>query len=95
MSEPTRTGVNQWYLNTLLSRLDNKARGRILIVMQRVHVEDLTGFVLGGPDDWAVLKLPAIGLVQEQIPIGYGRFHGRVPGEVLWPTREPLSILDM
>ena len=95
LSEPIRTGVNQLYLNTLLSRLDNKATGRIVIVMQRVHVEDLTGFVLGGPDDWTVLKLPAIGLVQEQIPIGYGRFHGRVPGEVLWPTREPLSILDM
>ena len=40
MSEPTRTGVNQWFLNTLLSRLDNKATGQILIVMQRVHVEE-------------------------------------------------------
>src|SRR4051794_25602581 len=44
LSEPTRNSVNQWYLNTLLSRLDNKATGRIMIVMQRVHVEDLTGF---------------------------------------------------
>jgi len=28
-SESTRTSVNQWYLNTLLSRLDNKAKGRM------------------------------------------------------------------
>jgi predicted phage terminase large subunit-like protein len=95
LSEPTRTSVNQWYLNTLLSRLDNKATGRIVIVMQRVHVEDLTGFVLDGPEDWTVLKLPAIGLVRERIPIGHGGFHQRAPGEVLWPQREPRQVLDL
>ena len=94
MSEPTRTGVNQWYLNTLLSRLDNKATGRIVLVMQRVHVEDLTGFVLDGPDDWTVLKLPAIGLSQERVEIGHGLFHERRPGGVLWPEREPRAILE-
>jgi predicted phage terminase large subunit-like protein len=94
MSEPTRTGVNQWYLNTLLSRLDNKRTGRIVIVMQRVHVEDLTGFVLDGPDDWTLLKLPAIGLAREQIPIGSARTYERLPGEVLWPEREPLTVLE-
>src|SRR4051794_5329938 len=95
MSEPTRTGVNQWFLNTLLSRLDNKATGRIVIVMQRVHVEDLTGFVLDGPEDWTVLKLPAIGLVRERIPIDHERLHHRMPGEVLWPQREPRHVLDL
>ena len=94
LSEPTRNSVNQWYLNTLLSRLDNKATGRIVIVMQRVHVEDLTGFVLDGPEESTVLKLPAIGLVRESIPIGPERFHERLPGEVLWPGREPRSVLD-
>ena len=94
LSEPTRNSVNQWYLNTLLSRLDNKATGRIVIVMQRVHVEDLTGFVLDGPEELTVLKLPAIGLVRESIPIGPERFHERLPGEVLWPGREPRSVLD-
>ena len=94
LSEPTRNSVNQWYLNTLLSRLDNKATGRIVIVMQRVHVEDLTGFVLDGPEDGTVLKLPAIGIVRESIPIGPERFHERLPGEVLWPGREPRSVLE-
>ena len=94
LSEPTRNSVNQWYLNTLLSRLDNKATGRIVIVMQRVHVEDLTGFVLDGPEESTVLKLPAIGLVRESIPIGPERFHERLPGEVLWPGREPRSVLE-
>jgi predicted phage terminase large subunit-like protein len=62
--------------------------------MQRVHVDDLTGFVLGGPNDWTVLKLPAIGLGQERVEIGHGRVHERHPGDVLWPVREPLAILE-
>jgi hypothetical protein len=65
------------------------------LVMQRVHVEDLTGFVLDGPEDWTVLKLPAIGLVRERIPIDHERLHDRMPGEVLWPQREPQHVLDL
>ena len=66
-----------------------------MIVMQGVHVEDLTGFVLEGPEDWTVLKLPAVGLVRELIPIGHERSYERLPGEVLWPEREPRRVLDL
>jgi hypothetical protein len=47
MSEAKRTGANQWLTNTLLSRLDDKRTGAIVIVMQRVHMDDMTGFLLG------------------------------------------------
>lgn len=55
--------------NTLLSRLDDKRTGAIVIVMQRVHMDDLTGFVTGQSGDWKVLNLPAIAEVDEVIPI--------------------------
>jgi hypothetical protein len=45
LSEPKRTGANQWFANTLLSRLDDTRIGAIVIVMQRVHMDDMTGFV--------------------------------------------------
>ena len=53
-SEIKRTAANQWFTNTLLSRLDDKRTGAIVVVMQRVHMDDLTGFVrqvrrVGGP----------------------------------------------
>ena len=95
LSEAARTGVNQWFLNTLLSRQDNKLTAAILIVMQRVHVDDLTGSLLSGPEPWTVLKLPAIAEERELIPIGGGRHHERLPGDVLWPKREPRHILEM
>ena len=58
-SEVKRTAANEWFTNTLMSRLDDKRTGAILIVMQRVHMDDLTGFVQSLSDDWTVLSLPA------------------------------------
>ena len=58
-SETSREAVKQWYANTLLSRLDNKAEDAIVVVMQRLHIDDLVGHLLEH-DDWEVLKLPAI-----------------------------------
>ncbi len=46
MSETKRTAANLWFTNTLLSRLDDKRTGAIIVVMQRVHMDDLTGFLL-------------------------------------------------
>jgi hypothetical protein len=94
LSESLRTAVNSWFITTLLSRLDNKATGQILIVMQRLHVDDLTGFVLDGPETWKVLKLAAIAQGGEQIPLLGGRVHTRRESEVLWPNREHPEVLD-
>jgi hypothetical protein len=38
--------VNQWYFNTLLSRLDDKQTGAVIVVMQRLHMHDLSGALL-------------------------------------------------
>jgi predicted phage terminase large subunit-like protein len=92
-SESARENTNQWYGNTLLSRLDNKTTGAIIVVMQRLHVDDLVGHLLpqGG---WTHLNLPAIAQVEEGIPLSETRFHRRRPGDLLHPAREPREILD-
>ena len=92
-SEPARERLRQWYGNTLLSRLNNKAEDAIIIVQQRVHMDDLVGHVLER-ENWTVLSLPAIAEVEEEIPIGPNRVHVRKPGDVLHPEREPLPVLD-
>ena len=38
LSETKRSAANQWFASTLLSRLDDKRTGAIVVVMQRVHV---------------------------------------------------------
>jgi predicted phage terminase large subunit-like protein len=93
LSETKRSAANQWFLNTLLSRLDDKRTGAIVIVMQRVHIDDLTGFVLSQSDEWEVLNLPAIAEGDVTIPISATRFHHRKAGEAL-SEREPLEVLE-
>ncbi|MBI3126066.1 MAG: phage terminase large subunit [Candidatus Tectomicrobia bacterium] len=93
LSESARESVKEWLLNTLFSRLNNKAEGVIILLMQRLHVEDIAGYLLrtGG---WTHLNLPAIAEEAERIQIGDKEFHERLPGEVLHPEREPRHILD-
>ena len=68
MSEAKRGTANEWFRTTLMSRLDDKRTGAIAIVMQRVHVDDLMGFVLSLSDEWTVLNLPAIAEIDEREP---------------------------
>ena len=92
-SESAREALKQWYANTLLTRLDNKTEDAIIVVMQRLHMDDLVGHLLeqGG---WTHLNLPAIAETKARIQLGPGRFHLRRIGDVLHPEREPRSVLD-
>src|SRR5262245_319775 len=42
-SEKLRRAVNEWYGTTLVSRLNDKENGAIVLVMQRLHEDDLAG----------------------------------------------------
>ena len=88
-----RTAVKEWYSSTLLSRLNDKQRGSIVLVMQRVHEADLAGHLLeaGG---WDHLRLAAIAEEEDVIPLGGGDVHRRCIGEALDPEREPIGTLQ-
>ena len=94
LSQKSREHVVDFYFNTLLSRLDDKQNGAIVLVMQRLHEDDLAGVLLRGSDEWTVLSLPAIAEQDEQIPIGNGQIHPRHAGDVLHPEREPREVLE-
>jgi len=94
LSGSRREWVNNWFNNTLESRLDDKLNGAIVVVMQRLHNDDLTGTLLRSPEEWMLLKIPAIAEQQEKIPIGDNKFHFRRIGDVLHPKREPRPILE-
>jgi predicted phage terminase large subunit-like protein len=68
-SEAERERVASWYRETLVTRLNDKKTGVIILIMQRLHVDDLVGQVLP-LDDWHHLNLPAIAQKDTIIPIG-------------------------
>ena len=94
LSDSKREYVNDWFADTVIPRLDDKRTGAIIVVMQRLHVDDLTGKLLRGSDDWTVLKLPAIAQEHERIQIGENVYHYRKVGDLLHPEREPQEVLD-
>jgi predicted phage terminase large subunit-like protein len=73
--------------------LDDKVNDAIIVVMQRLHMDDLVGHLLE-QEGWTHLNLPAIADTEHQISLGPGRFHRRRLGDVLHPEREPRAILD-
>ena len=80
-SEALRNRMTDWLPNTLLPRLDDKEAGAIVIVTQRLHMEDLSGFLITERRGWKVLSLPAIAETDEHIQIGENEFHHRKVGE--------------
>jgi predicted phage terminase large subunit-like protein len=93
LSSAIRASTNQWYDNTLRSRLDNKSNGVVIIAMQRTHIDDLVGHVLER-EHWDHISLPAIAERDEVFTIGDGTDVGRMMGEALHPERESLEVLE-
>jgi len=96
LSEAQRQTANDWYDHTLYSRLNDKRHGVIVIIMQRLHEDDLVGHVLA-QEPWEVLSFPAIAEAEEahQIETIWGpRCFARRQGEALHPDREPLETLE-
>jgi predicted phage terminase large subunit-like protein len=96
LSDTKRSSVNEWYDSTLLSRLNNKKDGIIIIVMQRLHQDDLVGHVLERGEDWEVISFAAI--AEENTVHTYETVRGssiykRQIGDVLNPDRESFASL--
>src|SRR3954447_7254497 len=95
LSDSKRERANHFFNHTLESRLDNKKTGAIIVVMQRLHPDDLTGSLLRqAPDEWTVLSLPAIAEQEQAIQIGEDKYHVRQVGDLLHAEREPQAVLD-
>jgi predicted phage terminase large subunit-like protein len=96
LSDARRRAANEWYDHTLYSRLNDKARSAIVLVMHRLHEDDLAGHVLA-QEDWEVVRFPAIAEADETHaletllrPLVFSRRRG----EALHPAREPPAMLE-
>jgi predicted phage terminase large subunit-like protein len=95
LSDVLRKAANDWFLHTLYSRQNDKRTGAIVIIMQRLHEDDLVGHVLA-QEPWEVVCFPAIAEadeVHEIETIWERRCFRRQKGEALHPERESLETL--
>jgi predicted phage terminase large subunit-like protein len=92
-SEVKRNTVNEYYSGTLYSRLTNKAEGVIVLVQQRLHANDLSGFLLeaGG---WTHVCVPIRAPRDARYPISGTRSYHRRAGEILQPERNTIEVIE-
>ena len=86
--------VNELFNNTVLTRLDNKRTGAIVVVGQRLHEKDLPGMLQRSGVPWKTLSFPAIAVRDERVQTGKHSYHLRHAGDALHPEREPLETLE-
>lgn len=93
LSDADRSRGVRFVRQTLFSRLNHRETGRMVIIMQRLHEEDVTGVLLesGG---WEHLCLESIAEKRRTITLPMsGRAFVREEGDVLDPVRMPLPAL--
>ena len=91
LSDVKRTAINNWYENTVASRLFNPLQDAIIIIMQRTHEDDLCGMLLekmdnGTGEQWDTVILPAIATERDD---------HRAVGEPLQKNRYPIEALEL
>ena len=86
-SEVIRNSTLDWWRETMVNRLNDPQTGAFVIIMQRLHEEDITGFLLETEgEDWTHLCLPA--RYESDHPNVWAR-DPRKEGDLLWPERFP------
>ena len=91
-SEPARRKVNDFYTQTAISRLNDPNTGAMLLVMQRLHEDDLAGRLIE-EEKWHHLCLPARADERRRIAIGPKTYHIMRRGEFLEPVRSGRDYL--
>jgi predicted phage terminase large subunit-like protein len=85
-SEVARENAVKWFNSTVASRLDDPKKGRILIIAQRLHLEDLPGQLLPA-GYWDLLELPLIEWKYREIEVAPDLFADRSAGNILHEAR--------
>jgi predicted phage terminase large subunit-like protein len=85
-SEKKLARVNEWFASTFLTRLNDKKNGVVVVVMQRLNSNDLSGCLLKNKN-WEYLKLPIIS--EDKEDISFKKFsYSRYKDELLCEKRE-------
>lgn len=95
LSDAERATALRHFDHTLSTRLDDPKRGAIVVVMQRLHEQDLTGHLLA-KQGWEHICLPAVAERHEvwKFPVTKRKPVERQPGDLLWEARFPQEVLD-
>lgn len=92
-SDAVRNSVYDWFKGSLMTRFDKPAEGAMVVVMQRLHQDDLIGR-LRDEGGWDYLAMPGEFSERAEFDLGDGERWILDPGDLLYPERFDRAALD-
>jgi len=94
-SDAEREGALIWFREVWTNRLNDQERDKMVVVGQRIHENDVCGYILKERPDWEHLNLPALFEPSRRCTTLIGWTDPREEeGDLLWPERFSQETLD-
>ena len=94
-SDAVRDSTNTWFLEAVPTRLNNPKTSAIIVIMQRLHEEDVSGIILEKQLGYDHIMLPMRYDPSRAMPTALGYEDPReIDGELLFPQRFPVEVVD-
>ena len=85
-SETVRESAWKWFTGTVVSRLNNPKTGRIVVIGQRLHMEDPPGRLISA-GGWQELCLPLVAHEKQTVKVSAETYCTRAAGSILHEAR--------
>lgn len=93
-SETERRNLEELYASAIANRWRNPANGVLIVVMQRLHVDDFTAFLLRLRKDTVHLNIPAVSPADMTFHLDDNEVYQFREGELLEPERLSDVVLE-
>jgi hypothetical protein len=94
-SDAVRDSTNTWFLEAVPTRLNNPKTSAIIVIMQRLHEEDVSGIILEKDLGYDHIMLPMRYDISRAAPTALGYEDPReMDGELLFPQRFPIDVVE-
>jgi predicted phage terminase large subunit-like protein len=91
-SENERKKGLEWFNSAAFTRRNSTRESLVIVTMQRLHEDDLSGHLIR--NGWPALVLPAVATKRQTYQLGGGETYVRKPGDLLQPLRDSLASLE-
>lgn len=93
-SDADRESALRWFREVWTNRLNSQENGRMLVIGQRVHDNDVSGYILHERPDWVHLNLPAYYEPDRKCVTSIWSDPRTEEGQLLWPERFSNATLE-
>ena len=86
--------VNQWFEETMPTRFSDPEKARYVVIQQRIHQNDLIGWIEENDPDFEILRLPMLYEASNPCVTSLGGDWRTQEGELLCPERRNQTYVD-